>query len=80
MRLKALDQINISAIKAETIRPKEEVEVSEELGRLLLERHPLVFKRAKADAAPLVRVPAKAEKPPANKSDARRKTKAAPAA
>lgn len=55
MKLKALNQIHISAVKADSLRPGEEFEVSEALGRELLSKHPSTFASvgaAKAKAAP----------------------------
>lgn len=48
MRLKALDQIHVSAVKAESIRPHEEFDVPNALGEELLKKHPSVFKKIAA--------------------------------
>lgn len=78
MKLKALDQINVSQVKADSLRPGEEFEVGDALGAELLQRHPRTFAEVpaedggrKAEPAPLD----KAEDAPANKAITRRKTK-----
>lgn len=43
MKLKALDQIHISAVKPDALRPGEEFEASDDLGRELLAKHPRTF-------------------------------------
>lgn len=40
MKLRVLDQIHISAVQADTLQPRQEIEVSDALGRELLDRHP----------------------------------------
>lgn len=74
MKLKALDQIHVSSVKADSLRPGEEFEVGDALGKELVAKHPQRFAvlegAAEADGE-------KAEKPPANKADSRRKTKSA---
>jgi hypothetical protein len=50
MRLKALDQIHISTVQSDTIRPGQEFEVSDALGSELLKKHPKVFRRVSARA------------------------------
>lgn len=53
MKLKVLDQILISSVQSDTLRPNEQIEVSDELGATLLERHPAVFEQvAEAKDAP----------------------------
>ena len=66
MKLKALDQISISAVKADSLRPGEVFEVSDAYGSDLIKQHPTKF--APADAAP---DPAdeKAEPKPLNKAE-----------
>lgn len=75
MKLRATDQISISAVKADSLRPGEEFEVSEALGSELLNRHPARFVRLdaeeKAAPAPLN----KAEPAPANKATRKRSAK-----
>lgn len=73
MKLVASDQLHISSVKPDVIRPGEEFEVSEELGRSLLERFPFlkrvdVAKAVKAQMAPSN----KAEVDPSNKAASRR--------
>lgn len=63
MRLKALDQISISAVKSDSLRPGEEFEVSDDVGADLLKRHPSVFTEIAGSAA------AKAEPDPRNKAE-----------
>ncbi|MDF2994670.1 MAG: hypothetical protein K0R27_307 [Xanthobacteraceae bacterium] len=76
MRLKALDQMHVSAVKSDSLRPGEEFEVSDSIGADLLKRHPGKFvelgRRAKAEAKPRN----KAEPAPSNKSPTRRKPSA----
>lgn len=40
MKLRAIDQIHISAVKSDTLRPGEEFEVSNAAGAALLRAHP----------------------------------------
>ncbi len=78
MRLKALDQISISAVKADSLRRGEIFEISDAAGTELLARHPSIFERldageaAKAEPAPLNKM----APPPLNKSTARKRAKA----
>lgn len=58
MKLKVLDQIHISAVKADSLRPGEEFEVSYGYGKELLHRHP----------GRLAAVGSKAKRPHANKA------------
>ena len=73
MKLMALDQIHVSAVQADSLRPKQEFEVSDELGSQLLARHPAMFRRldkprAPAKPRPMAKVkrPAKAKVEPAS--------------
>ncbi len=61
MKLKALDQIHISAVKADSLRPNEEFEVSDSLGAELLKKHPGALED-------LGGIAEKAEKAPKNKA------------
>ncbi|WP_341989765.1 hypothetical protein [Azorhizobium sp. AG788] len=78
MRLKALDQISISAVKADSLRPGEPFNINDAAGKDLLERHPTIFERLdageaeKAEPAPLNKMAT----PPLNKSTARKRAKA----
>jgi len=77
MKLRALDQISISAVKADSLRPKEEFEVSDALGRELLKLHPSKFEcldqgLEKAEADPDNKATSAA---PANKAITGRKAK-----
>jgi hypothetical protein len=80
MKLKALDQVSVTSVKADSLRPEEEFTVSDAYGEELLTKHPDKFEKvsddqpeakepiapiAKAEPAPLNR----AEVAPANKAD-----------
>jgi hypothetical protein len=70
MKLKALDQVHVSAVQADSLRPGQEFEVGDELGETLLKRHPARFERledASAEAPSKPAVP-KEKKPPRNKA------------
>lgn len=79
MKLKALDTIHVSAVKADSLRPGDEFEVNDVYGAALIKQHPTKFERVtdgsalseKAEAAP----PNKAESAPANKASTKRKKK-----
>lgn len=45
MKLKALDQIHVSAVQSETLRPGQEFEISDAAGEELLKAHPGKFNR-----------------------------------
>lgn len=82
MKLKALDQISISAVKADSLRPGEEFTVSKAFGDDLLRQHPTKFAvigeaeiEASAKAEPPVQNKAEGAAP-ANKAITGRKTKA----
>ena len=67
MKLKALEQIHVSAVQADTLRPGEEFEVHDDLGNELLMRHPARFQKiaeTKAKKTP----PNKAAADPENKT------------
>jgi hypothetical protein len=73
MKLKALDQISVSSVKADSLRPNEEFTVSEAVGNDLLKAHPGKFAKVSGDApaeqpeaAP---ISAKSEPPPLNKAE-----------
>lgn len=84
MKLKALDQISISSVKSDSLRPNEEFSVSKSLGQELLKLHPTKFavvddaeaEEAKAEPAPDNKAESAA---PANKAVTSRKAKAEPA-
>lgn len=68
MRLKVLQQMHVSAVKADTLRPHEEFEINDAAGDELLKHHPQIVMRvegAKAESAPLNKM----EPPPLNKAD-----------
>lgn len=82
MKLKALDQISISSVKADSLRPGDVFIVSKPLGDELLKLHPKTFavvdeveseKSEKAEPAPDNKAEDAA---PANKAITGRKTKA----
>jgi hypothetical protein len=69
MKFKVIDQIHISALSADTLRPGQEIDVADAAeARRLLKLHPTALQPAEGARA----LPA-----PANKSDNRRKTKSA---
>lgn len=45
MKLKALDQISVSAVKADSLRPGEKFEVSDAAGAELMKAHPTKFEQ-----------------------------------
>lgn len=79
MKLRALDQIHVSSIQPDSLRPGQEIEVSAALGAELLKKHPATFESIEADDGGEKADPApsnKAEDAPANKAiTAGRKTK-----
>lgn len=79
MKLKVLDQIHVSYVQADSLRPGDEISVTPEQGEALMKAHPDTFKKLKAsdddhshgekaEPAPLNKMTA----PPANKSKAKR--------
>jgi len=78
MKLKALDQVHVSSVKPDSLRPGEEFEVSDEVGKSLLKAHPQKFQQVgqqvseKAEAAPKNKAEGAA---PANKAKTQRKNK-----
>ena len=70
MKLKAKDQLHVSSVQAATLRPGEEFEVSEPVGRDLVKRGLATQVRApKKDAAKKAAVPEnKKAAEPANKA------------
>ncbi len=91
MKLKALDQVHISSVKRDAITAGEVFEVSDDMGKQLMEKHPALFEQLGAKAPKAVAAAAgaeqvedaksesapqnKAEDAPANKADTRRKAK-----
>ncbi|QUS39551.1 hypothetical protein RPMA_12420 [Tardiphaga alba] len=84
MKLAALDQVSVSSVKADSLRPGEEFHVSDTYGEELLTKHPDKFRKVDgsqpepaAEIAPIAKSePApqnKAEDAPANKADHRKK-------
>lgn len=75
MKLKALDQISLSAVQADSLRPGQEFFVNKTTGEDLLKAHPSKFEKISDDDAPADSKPApepisatKAEDPPKNKA------------
>jgi hypothetical protein len=79
MKLKALDQIHVSSVQADSLRPGQEFEVSDALAGDLIAKNPRSFAVAdttnssKAEPAPSNKAEVAA---PANKAGAGRKVKA----
>ena len=68
MKLKVTDQIHVSFIQADSLRPGQVIEVTDEQGANLLKAHPGTFKAAVADEN-------KMEAAPANKAAGKQKAK-----
>ena len=62
MKLRALDQVHVSSVKPDSLRPGEEFEVSDETGKDLMKALPGKFSEVGVGGR------AKARKPPANKA------------
>ena len=78
MKIQTKDQISISSVQADSLRPGQVFEVSDAAGEELLRQHPHILKRVDDDPAPAKSdASQKADPPPRNKSDTRRKTKSA---
>jgi hypothetical protein len=78
MELKVKDQIAVSSVQADSLRPGQTITVSESLGKELQAKHPTKFEAvsggaAKAEPAPDNKAEGAA---PANKAITGRKTKA----
>lgn len=69
MRLKVIDQIHISSIRPDSLRPGDEIGVTGEEGLVLLAAHPDKFERVPDSGADHVHAE-KAEQPPLNKMSA----------
>jgi hypothetical protein len=65
MKLKALDQIHVSSVKADSLQPGEEFEVSAATGKELLAKHPSTFQQIEEPEVS----PEKAEPAPENKAE-----------
>ncbi len=85
MKLRAKDQVQVSAVRSEPLRDGEEFDVDDALGKELLERKPHLFDRV----VPIEPAPAAKSAPapenkmmasPANKTPPAAKKKAAPRA
>lgn len=78
MKIRILEQLHISSVSADTLRPGAEVEVSDDQGNELLKRHPDKVAEIEAEiegegegeseAKPAAKPEAKAAKAPANKA------------
>jgi hypothetical protein len=93
MKLVAVDQVQVTAVRPHPLTPGEEFEVADDTGELLLRKQPRLFRRvadtaAKADTAQPAEAAQegekaedapqnKAESAPANKADTRRTKKKA---
>lgn len=80
MQLKALDQIHISSVKADSLMPGDEFSVSAALGKELLKKHPGKFVDLDADERAADDQPAAEEKGPdvTDKAEKAEKAEAAP--
>jgi hypothetical protein len=45
MKLRVLDQINVTAVRSDTLQPREEIEVDDDFGARLLKQHPTAFEQ-----------------------------------
>jgi len=77
MKLKITDQIHVSWVQADSLRPGDEITVTPEQGEALLKAHPDKFLKASAAAGDHVHA-AKADAAPLNKMEAAPANKAAP--
>lgn len=69
MQLRAIEQIHISAVQADTIRPGQTFDISDSAGNDLLKKHPTKFERADADGPVHAEVAEKSEPAPQNKAE-----------
>lgn len=67
MRLKALDQIHVSAVQADSLRPNQEFDVSDAAGADLMKAHPGKFEQL--DEPEPTSAAEKAEPPVKNKDE-----------
>lgn len=81
MKIITNDQIHISAVQNDTLRPGQEFIVSDSLGNQLLQAHPYTLRKTGNDqpapAAEYGPVIAKAEPAPKNKAERKPKNKSA---
>jgi hypothetical protein len=77
MKLKVTDQIHVSWVQADSLRPGDEIGVTPEQGEALLKAHPDKFKKLAASDADHAHAE-KAEPAPLNKMAAAPANKAAP--
>lgn len=75
MRLLTKDQIHVSAVRADALRPHDEIEVTDAIGAELLAKHPTKFDRIDVKAEPAPQN--KAEPDPINKAETKGKGKRA---
>lgn len=69
MKLRARDQVHVSSVRADSLRPGEEFEVGDAVGEELMQRHPGLFERLDEGAEE------KAEPAPKNKAAPRGRNK-----
>lgn len=89
MKIRALDQVHISSVQADSLRPGQEFDVADELGEKMLKSLPGHLARVDEPAPAPAEVPARKEKQPhpnkakpaapANKAKPKAKAKAAKA-
>lgn len=72
MKLTALDQVHISSVKREVISAGETFEVSDDMGKQLMAKHPALFQQVEAEK------PAKAKKVEAEDEGTGEKAEPAP--
>ncbi len=80
MRLKVLDQVHVSSVQPDALRPGQEIKVTPEEGEALLSKLPAYFEQLESDQetppAPEAAEGEKAEPAPPNKAAPARKNKA----
>jgi hypothetical protein len=83
MKLRVLDQITVTAIQPDALRPRDEVEVSDAFGAELLRRHPTLFEEIAGETRPAKKAAPKpknkAARKPRSKIAAKPAAKPAPA-
>lgn len=62
MHLRLLDQITISSVRPEMLIPREVIEVTDEQGAELLQKHPRTFRAVNEAGEPLARTAATGRK------------------
>ncbi len=69
MQLRALEQIHISAVQADTIRPGQIFDISDSAGNDLLKKHPAKFERVDSGQPALAEASEKSQPSPQNKAE-----------